>query len=115
LIRTLWIPEIEALLAPMGAGPLQIFRRARLPSAMPHFFAGRASRSLVSVAAIFADNMSAPGRLGIVILNAKNSFRPDLMLQFVVISSLITLTLFASESAQHFTVSCAGARQDDTL
>ena len=34
--------------------------------------------------------------LGIVILNAKNSFRPDLMLAAVVISSALTLALFGA-------------------
>jgi len=38
-----------------------------------------------------------------VILNAKNSFRPDLMLAAVVISSVLTLMLFAVTAVlQHF-------------
>jgi ABC-type nitrate/sulfonate/bicarbonate transport system permease component len=90
-------PEIEALLASMGASKLVTFKRARLPSAMPYFFAGlRISITYAVVAAIFAEYVGARAGLGIVILNAKNSFRPDLMLAAVVISSMLTLVLFAA-------------------
>ncbi|WP_232823115.1 ABC transporter permease [Oceanibium sediminis] len=89
-------PEIEALLFSMGASRGVVFRSARLPSAMPYFFAGlRISITYAVVAAIFAEYVGARAGLGIVILNAKNSFRPDLMLAAVVISSALTLVLFA--------------------
>ncbi len=89
--------DIEALLRSMGASRKTIFVRARLPSALPYFFAGlRISITYAVVAAIFAEYVGARAGLGIVILNAKNSFRPDLMLAAVVISSLLTLTLFAA-------------------
>jgi len=93
-------PDISALMASMGASRASIFRRARLPSAMPFFFAGlRISITYAVVAAIFAEYVGARSGLGIVILNAKNSFRPDLMLAAVVISSALTLTLFAATAA----------------
>lgn len=80
----------------MGASRASVFRIARLPSAMPYFFAGlRISITYAVVAAIFAEYVGARAGLGIVILNAKNSYRPDLMLAAVVISSLLTLVLFA--------------------
>lgn len=90
-------PEIEALLASMGASRAGIFRRARFPSAMPYFFAGlRISITYAVVAAIFAEYVGARAGLGIVILNARNSFRPDLMLAAVAISSALTLALFGA-------------------
>lgn len=90
-------PDIEALLGSMGASRWSIFLRARFPSAMPYFFAGlRISITYAVVAAIFAEYVGARAGLGIVILNAKNSFRPDLMLAAVVISSLLTLVLFGT-------------------
>lgn len=90
-------PEIEDLMRSMGASRLQVFRAARFPSAMPYFFAGlRISITYAVVAAIFAEYVGARAGLGIVILNAKNSFRPDLVLAAVVISSLLTLVLFAA-------------------
>jgi ABC-type nitrate/sulfonate/bicarbonate transport system permease component len=80
----------------MGASRRVVFRTARLPSAMPYFFAGlRISITYAVVAAIFAEYVGARAGLGIVILNAKNSFRPDLVLAAVVISSVLTLVLFA--------------------
>ncbi len=89
-------PEIEDLMRSMGATRGQIFRSARFPSAMPYFFAGlRISITYAVVAAIFAEYVGARAGLGIVILNAKNSFRPDLVLAAVVISSALTLALFA--------------------
>ena len=92
-------PDISALLKSMGASRTSIFRRARLPSAMPYFFAGlRISITYAVVAAIFAEYVGARAGLGIVILNAKNSFRPDLMLAAVVISSALTLTLFGASA-----------------
>lgn len=98
-------PEIEALLASMGASRAGIFRRARLPSAMPYFFAGlRISITYAVVAAIFAEYVGARAGLGIVILNAKNSFRPDLMLAAVVISSALTLGLFGATALMQWTV-----------
>ena len=90
-------PEIENLMQSMGANRTQVFRAARFPSAMPFFFAGlRISITYAVVAAIFAEYVGARAGLGIVILNAKNSFRPDLVLAAVVISSLLTLVLFAT-------------------
>ncbi len=89
-------PEIGELLRSMGASRRVVFLRARLPSAMPYFFAGlRISITYAVVAAIFAEYVGARAGLGIVILNAKNSFRPDLVLAAVVISSGLTLVLFA--------------------
>ena len=96
-------PEIEDLLRSMGATRRGVFWRARLPSAMPYFFAGlRISITYAVVAAIFAEYVGARAGLGIVILNAKNSFRPDLVLAAVVISSAVTLVLFGVTAlAQH--------------
>lgn len=88
-------PEIERLLASMGAGRAAVFRRARLPSALPYLFAGlRISITYAVVATIFAEYAGATRGLGIYILNAKNSFRPDLVLAAVLVSSTLTLGLF---------------------
>lgn len=90
-------PDIEALLRSMGASRFGVFRRSRLPSAMPYFFSGlRISVTYAVVAAIFAEYAGARAGIGIVILNAKNSFRPDLMLAAVVVSSALTLALFGA-------------------
>lgn len=87
--------EIEDLLYSMGSSRPGVFFRARLPAALPYFFAGfRISITYAVVGAIFAEYAGAARGLGIYILNAKNSFRPDLVLAAVFISAALTLTLF---------------------
>lgn len=89
--------DIEALLASMGAKRLRIFVLARLPSALPYFFAGlRISITYAVVGAIFAEYAGAAKGLGIYILNAKNNFRPDLVLAAVLVSATLTLILFGA-------------------
>jgi len=89
--------DTEALLASMGASRLAIFRLARLPSALPYFFAGlRISITYAVVGAIFAEYAGAAKGLGIYILNAKNNFRPDLVLAAVLVSATLTLVLFGT-------------------
>lgn len=89
--------EISALLGSMGATRWQAFRIARLPSALPFFFAGlRISITYAVVGAIFAEYAGAARGLGIFILNAKNNFRPDLVLAAVGVSATLTLLLFGA-------------------
>ncbi|MGR3521795.1 MAG: ABC transporter permease, partial [Paracoccus sp. (in: a-proteobacteria)] len=65
--------------------------------ALPFFFAGlRISITYAVVAAIFAEYAGAARGLGIYILNAKNNFRPDLVLAAVFVSAALTLVLFAT-------------------
>lgn len=88
--------EIEQLLVSMGASKWTVFRLARIPSALPYFFAGlRIAITYAVVGAIFAEYAGAFKGLGIYILNAKNNFRPDLVLAAVFISAVLTLSLFA--------------------
>lgn len=92
--------ELETLLRAMGAGRVRVFVAARLPSALPYFFAGlRIAITYAVVAAIFAEYAGAVRGLGIYMLNAKNSFRPDLVLAAVLVSSVLTLCLFAGAAA----------------
>jgi ABC-type nitrate/sulfonate/bicarbonate transport system permease component len=89
--------DIEALLVSMGASPMTMFLLARLPSALPYFFAGlRISITYAVVGAIFAEYAGAAKGLGIYILNAKNNFRPDLVLAAVLVSATLTLVLFGT-------------------
>ena len=89
--------DIEALLASMGAGRRRIFLLARLPTALPYFFAGlRISITYAVVGAIFAEYAGAAKGLGILILNSKNNFRPDLVLAAVLVCASLTLVLFGT-------------------
>lgn len=87
--------DIQSLLASMGASRVRVFLVARLPSSLPYFFAGlRISITYAVVGAIFAEYAGAAKGLGIYILNAKNNFRPDLVLAAVLVSATLTLVLF---------------------
>lgn len=89
--------EIALLLRSMGASRWRSFLMARLPSALPFFFAGlRISITYAVVGAIFAEYAGAAKGLGIYILNAKNNFRPDLVLAAVGVSATLTLILFGT-------------------
>jgi ABC-type nitrate/sulfonate/bicarbonate transport system permease component len=88
--------DIAELLTSMKAPRWRIFLVARLPSALPYFFAGfRISITYAVVGAIFAEYAGAAKGLGIYILIAKNNFRPDLVLAAVFLSACLTLILFA--------------------
>jgi ABC-type nitrate/sulfonate/bicarbonate transport system permease component len=89
--------EIEQLLRSMGATRRRVFVSARLPSALPYFFAGlRISITYAVVGAIFAEYAGAAKGLGIYILVAKNNFRPDLVLAAVAVSAGLTLVFYAA-------------------
>jgi ABC-type nitrate/sulfonate/bicarbonate transport system permease component len=86
----------EALFRSFGAGWWQTFRRLRLPTALPFFFAGlRIAITYAVVGAVFAEYAGSEQGLGIYMQNAKNSFRTDLVLAAVMVIATITLTLFA--------------------
>ncbi|MDE1991221.1 MAG: ABC transporter permease [Rhizobiaceae bacterium] len=88
--------DISELLISMKASRWRIFLLARLPSALPYFFAGlRIAITYAVVGAIFAEYAGAAKGLGIYILTAKNNFRPDLVLAAVFVSAGLTLLLFA--------------------
>ncbi len=84
-------------LVSMGATGWAVYRRAALPSARAHFFAGlRISATYAIVATIFAEYAGARQGLGIYILSAKNNFRADLVLSAVLVSAGLTLALLAA-------------------
>ena len=93
--------EAEAmnLLTSMGANRLKIFRYARLPSALPHFFSGlRIGITYAVIGAVFAEYVGAKKGLGIFMLLQKNTFRTDLVLAAVFVTALVSVSLFATVS-----------------
>lgn len=89
-------PDAEHLLRSMGAGRATVFRMIRLPAAGPSFFSAlRISITYAVVGAIFAEYAGAVAGLGVYMQSAKNVFRTDLVLAAVVVSSLVTLLLYA--------------------
>jgi ABC-type nitrate/sulfonate/bicarbonate transport system permease component len=84
------------LLRSMGASPWDQFRYVRLPGALPSFFTAlRIGITYAVTGAIFAEYVGATAGLGIFMNLQKNSFRTDLVLAAVVVTALISVTLFA--------------------
>lgn len=87
--------EAGALLRSMGASRWAEFRYVRLPSALPRFFTAlRIGITYAVVGAVFAEYVGASAGLGIYMAQQKNSFRTDLVLAAVLVTSLISIALF---------------------
>jgi ABC-type nitrate/sulfonate/bicarbonate transport system permease component len=90
-------PDVERLLVSMGAGRSRVFRTARLPTAMPFFFAGlRIAITYSVVVAIFAEYAGATSGLGVYMQQAQNVYRTDLVFAAVLLTSFLTIALFAA-------------------
>jgi ABC-type nitrate/sulfonate/bicarbonate transport system permease component len=84
------------LLRSMGASRWGRFRYVRLPGAMPSFFTAlRIAITYAVTGAIFAEYVGATAGLGIFMNLQKNSFRTDLVLAAVLVTALLSITLFA--------------------
>lgn len=87
--------DATALLRSMGATRWQQFRYVRLPGAMPSFFTAlRIGITYAVTGAIFAEYVGAKSGLGIFMQLQKNSFRTDLVLAAVLVTALLSVTLF---------------------
>ena len=83
------------LLRSMGATRWQQFRYVRLPGALPSFFTAlRIGITYAVTGAIFAEYVGASAGLGIFMNLQKNSFRTDLVLAAVLVTALLSVTLF---------------------
>ncbi|GAD82182.1 putative ABC transporter permease protein [Nocardia asteroides NBRC 15531] len=92
--------DAGALLRSMGASRLQEFRYVRLPSALPRFFTAlRIGITYAVVGAVFAEYVGASVGLGIYMSLQKNSFRTDLVLAAVLVTALLSITLYLSTFA----------------
>ncbi len=88
-------PDAIKLLRSMGASRLGVFRRLKLPGAMPYFFAGlRIAITYAVVGAIFAEYVGASSGLGIFMSEQANQFRTDLVYAAVGVIALLSVALF---------------------
>jgi ABC-type nitrate/sulfonate/bicarbonate transport system permease component len=79
----------------MGASRWDEFRHVRLPGALPRFFTAlRIGITYAVTGAIFAEYVGAQAGLGIFMNLQKNSFRTDLVLAAVVVTAVLSVTLF---------------------
>jgi ABC-type nitrate/sulfonate/bicarbonate transport system permease component len=92
--------DTMSLLRTMGASRAQILWRVRLPSALPQFFTGlKVGVTFSYVAAIFAEYVGSTQGLGYYMNAANAYFNTDLVFGAVIVSALLTLTLFGIVSA----------------
>jgi ABC-type nitrate/sulfonate/bicarbonate transport system permease component len=87
-------PDTLTLLRSMGAGKGQLFRFAKLPAALGHFFAGlRVSVSYSVVGAVIAEWLGGRAGLGVYMTQVRKSYAYDKMFAVIFLVSLISLLL----------------------
>jgi ABC-type nitrate/sulfonate/bicarbonate transport system permease component len=89
-------PELMKLYRTFGAGEFTIFWRVRLPHALPAFFSGlRIAATYAVVGAFLSEYVGATYGLGILLQYEEKSFRTDLAFGDVIITALLSISLFA--------------------
>ena len=92
-------PELVGLLRTLGAGRWQIFRIARLPSALPYVFSGlRVAAAFAVIAAVVAEYVgtSSSSGLGYLILSYSSQTLTADVFAVVVVLSAIGVALFGA-------------------
>lgn len=89
-------PDHVALLKTMGAKRSQIWRLVRLPSALPSFFSGlRIAVTYSVVGATIGEWVGGSAGLGLYMLRSKNALATDQVFVAIVITSALSIGLFA--------------------
>jgi ABC-type nitrate/sulfonate/bicarbonate transport system permease component len=89
-------PDHVALLKAMGANRGQIWRLVRMPSALPSFFSGlRIAVTYSVVGATIGEWVGGSAGLGLYMLRSKNALATDQVFVAIVITSVISIGLFA--------------------
>jgi ABC-type nitrate/sulfonate/bicarbonate transport system permease component len=87
-------PELLSLLRAMGASSRQTWIKARLPAAMPSFFAGlRIAATYSVVGAIFGEYITAQRGLGMFLKRSYGSFRLDQAYLAIILTAVLSLLL----------------------
>ncbi|MHB1317029.1 MAG: ABC transporter permease [Anaerolineae bacterium] len=88
-------PEQIALLRTMGASRMDVFRKVRLPGAMPAVFTGiKVGITYSVVGAIMGEWVGASQGIGVFMLRATNSFRTDWVFVSIAVTAALSLLLF---------------------
>ncbi|MDI3339140.1 MAG: ABC transporter permease [Sphaerobacter sp.] len=87
------------LLRSMGAGPGQVWRLVRLPSALPYLISGARVAAAVSVVgALVGEWVGSAAGLGYFMIRSASQFLTDRVFAAVVLSALLGLVLFGAVS-----------------
>ena len=88
-------PDAVALLRAMGASRSEVWRKARLPSALPSFFSGlRIAVTYAVVAATIGEWVGGSDGLGLYMLRSKNALATDQVFVAMLITTLLSIGLF---------------------
>lgn len=88
-------PEVIDLARSMGASPLKIFLKFRLPQAMPSIFSGlKVSVTLAVVGAVVGEFVGSNSGIGFVLQRATGTFDLPLMFAALVVLSTMGVLLF---------------------
>lgn len=89
-------PDLIALLRAMNATRPQIWRMVRLPAALPAFFSGlRVAVTYSVVGATIGEWVGGSAGLGLYMLRSKNALATDQVFVGIVITTLLSISLFA--------------------
>lgn len=89
-------PDLIALLRAMDATRSQIWRMVRLPAALPSFFSGlRVAVTYSVVGATIGEWVGGSAGLGLYMLRSKNALATDQVFVGIVITTLLSIGLFA--------------------
>lgn len=82
------------LLRSMGATRRQVFRHVKLPTSLPHFFAGlKVSSSYCIVSAVIAEWLGGTEGLGVYMTRVRKSYAFDKMFAVIILISILSLLL----------------------
>jgi ABC-type nitrate/sulfonate/bicarbonate transport system permease component len=89
--------ELVGLLRTLGAGGRQVFRIAKLPTALPYLFSGlRVGAAFAVIGAVFAEWTGSTGGLGVLILDYGNQNATADVFAVVVVLAAIGVAMFAA-------------------
>ncbi len=109
-------PEYVQLIRSMGAGEAEVLRRVRVPSSLPHFFAGlKVAVTLAIIGAIVGEFMGADSGLGYRLLFANGFLDTKLLFATIVLLSAMGIILFyAVTGVEKLLIPWHVSQMDDT-
>lgn len=92
-------PDMASLVKSMGGGTWSIFRKVRLPAALPSFFSGlKVAITLAVVGAVVGEFVGATQGLGYLLLRANANLDTPLLFAAIVILTTVGLILYYAVS-----------------
>jgi len=107
-------PSQVELMRSYAAGELEIFRRVRIPTALPFVFAAlKVATVLAMIGAIVSDYFGTFGSLGITIKNAVSLFDFETAWAAILMASLLGVAMYVAVSlAERFALQWDPSRQE---